>query len=80
MSLLIIVRRVQRDPLPMSDYEVEVKVTTSPTNLQQIAAPVRVTGHRRDDGYAMLLARYLQQHHPAALRKVMSEDERPAKG
>ena len=63
MSLAIVFQRVQPQPVPVADYHVAVKVTTSPTTMDTIEK-VTVKMHRRDDGYAALLLRYLAQHHP----------------
>lgn len=66
MALAIIFQRLQQKPQPVCDYHVTVKVTTSPTTMDTIENAL-VTKHVRDDGFAMLLLRYLEQHHPELL-------------
>ena len=67
MALIVIAKRLREHRQPVNDYEVEVKITVSPTELRTIYTS-RVTGHRYDDGWQVLLAKFLQQNFPEALR------------
>lgn len=72
MPLILIFRQRQRDHVPVADYDVDVKIASSSTMVEPIAEVI-VRGHRRDDGWPVLVARFLKQHHLAALRRVMNE-------
>jgi hypothetical protein len=66
MSLVIIFQRQHKERRPLGDYSATVKVTTSPTSLRTLAE-YEVKGHRYDDGWPVLLAKFLMAHHPEAL-------------
>ena len=70
MSLIVTFRRTTPEPTEIADYDVEVLVTASPTELVRIADRVTVTGHRRGDGWPVLLVRFLEQYHPHVLPKA----------
>jgi hypothetical protein len=72
MSLIIVIKRKHKAPRPISAYSAEVRVTVSSTELRTIEELEEVR-HRRDDGWPILVARFLKKYHPEALEQVRNE-------
>ena len=71
MALIIIVKRLH-ERRPSNDYDVTVKVTETESVLRTIDTG-QVFGHRYEDGWPTLLAKFLQQNHPEVLRRMETE-------
>jgi hypothetical protein len=71
MSLILVFQR-QHPRRPVNDYVVTTKVTTSPTSLENLGS-FEVHGHRYDDGWPVLVARFLLTHYPEAVRTAAQD-------
>jgi hypothetical protein len=72
MALVIIFSRKHAERRSVSDYAVDVRITTSPTSTETIASYQLDGKHRRDDGWPSLLATFLRTFHPEVLDPITS--------
>lgn len=74
MALALVLRRLHLELLPISEYEAEVKMTTSDPSEFLLLERVRVTNHRRTDSWEGLICRYVIQHHRDLVQRMLREE------